>query len=368
MARRNKHGLPLHVSPARDRHGRVRFRFRKGSFSTYLTAPRDTPEFWDQYKSACEGLKASQKRIGASRHKPGTVAAVVLAYFQTPEFLGLRATTQRTRRNVLDRFVKKFGDLPVDKMERQHLKAILGSMAATPHAANNLLRFFRLVLDFAVEVEILDKNPARGMKGFKTEEGGAIPWTEADIAKFEKRHPIGTRPRLAMALLLYTGQRRGDVVRMGWQHVEGDRITVRQGKTGTKLMLRMHPALADALASTARTNMTFLMTAFGAPYTAAGFGNAFRDWCDEAGLAQRSAHGLRHAAGRRLAEAGNSTKQIQAVTGHASLREVERYTRAADQRRMADTAIETMPDRSDREQNFPNFDDGLDKQAAKVLK
>lgn len=100
----------------------------------------------------------------------------------------------------------------------------------------------------------------------------------------------------------------------------------------------------DVLANTARSNLTFLMTAFGAPYTSAGFGNSFRDWCNEAGLTKRSAQGLRKAAGRRLAEAGNSSKQIQAVTGHASLREVERYTRAADQQKMADTAIDTMPD------------------------
>ncbi len=368
MPRRNKHGLPLHVSPAKDRHGRVRLRFRKGLFSTYLTAARDTPEFWDQYRAACEGLKAAQSRIGATRLKPGSVSATVSAYYQSAEFRGLRATTQKVRRGILDRFVGKAGELPIAMLQRQHVKAMIGGMADRPNAANNFLKALRLLLEFAVDAEMIERNPARGVKGYRVKSEGHTTWSEADISAYEAHHPIGTRPRLAMALLLYTGQRRGDVIRMGWQHVEGDRIRVKQSKTGATLTLKMHPALVDALANTPRDNLTFLMTALGAPYSAAGFGNAFREWCNEAGLKQLSAHGLRKAAARRLAEASNSTKEIQSVTGHATLQEVDRYTRAADQQKLADRAIDSMPDRSDREQNFPNMSGRLDKITGKVLK
>ena len=137
---------------------------------------------------------------------------------------------------------------------------------------------------------------------------------------------MGTKARLALVLGLRTGQRKGDVLRMGWQHVTGDSIAVRQEKTGTPLMIPMHPELKAALASVPRTNLTFLVTEYGAPFTSAGFGNWFRDQCNAAGLRHCSFHGLRKAAATRLANAGCSTDQVKAITGHRSLAEVARYT------------------------------------------
>ncbi len=379
MTRRSRAGLPLHVSPATDRHGRIRLRFRKGLFSAYLSPAlgdyhRDvakllkSPEFWERYEAALAGIEAASRRIGAGRHKPGTLAALVLAYYRSPEFLGLSQATKATYRGILERFVRVAGEDPVRQLQRQHIKAIVGAMVDRPHAANNLLRMLKLVLDFAVEIELIARNPARGVRGFRVRSTGFATWSEADIAAYEATHPIGTKPRLAMALLLYTGQRRGDVVRMGWQHVQGERIAIRQEKTGATLAIRMHASLMEALAHAPRDNLTFLTTGQGAPYSAAGFGNWFREQCDAAGLKGRSAHGLRKAAARRLAEAGNSTKRIQSVTGHKTLKEVERYTLAADQQRLADEAIETMPGRSDREQNLPNLCERLDKTDRKALK
>lgn len=170
-----------------------------------------------------------------------------------------------------------------------------------------------------------------------------MTWTEEDIAAFEKHWASGTRERLALALLLYTGQRRGDVVRMGRQHMSGDTIRVVQSKTGARLVIPLHPKLRIEIDASANTNhLTFLVTNWGRPFSAAGFGNWFRDVCDDAKLTGRSAHGLRKAAARRLAEAGCSVLQIQAITGHKTLAEVTRYTAAADQERMARDAIKRM--------------------------
>jgi integrase len=125
---------------------------------------------------------------------------------------------------------------------------------------------------------------------------------------------------------------------MGWQHVRGNKIAVRQEKIGTALLIPIVPALAQALAAVPRTNLTFLMTERGAAFTKVGFGNWFRDRCREAGLHQRSIHGLRKLAATRLADAGCSAHQIAAITGHKTLSEVTRYTRAADQVRLAEQA------------------------------
>jgi integrase len=138
---------------------------------------------------------------------------------------------------------------------------------------------------------------------------------------------------LALALLLYTGQRRGDVVRMGRQHIKDGVLTLRQMKTGAELAIPVYAALEMVIADTATEHLTFLTTAFGKPFTAAGFGNWFREQCNAAGLPHCSAQGLRKAAARRLAEAGCTEREIGAATGHTSLREIVRYTKAADQKR-----------------------------------
>jgi len=130
---------------------------------------------------------------------------------------------------------------------------------------------------------------------------------------------------------------------MGRQHVRGGVLIVRQQKTGRVLEIPIHPKLAEILAATEGNNLTFLVTGNGKPFSAAGFGNLFRQWCDEAGIPKHcSAHGLRKAACRRLAEAGCSEHEISAISGHASLSEVQRYTRAANQARMAKAAMASV--------------------------
>jgi len=158
-----------------------------------------------------------------------------------------------------------------------------------------------------------------------------IPYPEA----FESHYPVGTKPRLAFELLLHTAQRRADVIRLGPQHVRGGVISIRQQKTGKTLAIPVSPALAAALDGTPSKHLTFLVTEDGQPFEAMAFTKWFRRCCDAAGLSGYSAHGLRKSACRRLAEAGCSANEIAAISGHASLREVERYTRAVDQARTA---------------------------------
>ena len=195
-------------------------------------------------------------------------------------------------------------------------------------------------------------NPALAVKRYKKGGEGTHTWTESEVAQFAARHPIGSKPRLALELLLSTGQRRNDVVRMGWQHVQGDCVAVRQEKTDEPLLIPIDPPLAAVLAVTPRTNMTFLLTEFGKPFTAAGFGNWFRERCDEADLRQCSAHGLRKLAATRLANAGCSNQQIKAITGHKSDSSLAPYIRAAQQNRLARQAREMV--RAEGEQNLPN--------------
>jgi integrase len=152
---------------------------------------------------------------------------------------------------------------------------------------------------------------------------------------------------LAVGLILYTGLRRSDITKIGPQHVHNGVITIEQGKTEggeqAHLEIPLHPKLREIIDATPMIGVkTFLVTHFGKPYTAAGFGNWFRELCDAAGCFDISAHGGRKATARRLAEIGCSANQIAAITGHASLSEVQRYTKAADRKRMAQEAMKKL--------------------------
>ena len=185
-------------------------------------------------------------------------------------------------------------------------------------------------------------DPTRDVRAVRVKSDGYHSWTDDEIAQLEARHPIGSRARLAFALCLYTGQRRSDVVRMGRQHVRNGELLVKQQKTGAELSIPVDPDLQEIIAASVVGQMTFLTTEFGKPFSAAGFGNWFREQCDTAGLRHCSAHGLRKAAARRMAEKGCTEHEIAAITGHASLREVQRYTKAADQKRLAAAAMQKM--------------------------
>jgi len=330
-----------YIHEFRDRHGKVRRYVRlPGRKRLPLPGAPGSSEFMEAYQAALGGVRAE---IGASRTVPGTINAAVISYFNSSAFASLAPETRRVRRNILERFRAEHGDKRIALLQKVHIDRMTAAKVATPAAARNFINTVDALMRHSVDQGWRADNPAQGVKRPRIKTDGFHTWSEADIAAFEAAHPIGSRARLALALLLYTAQRRSDVVRLGRQHVRDGVVQVRQQKTGAVLAIPMHPALATILEATPSEHLTFLTTRDGKPFSPAGFTNWFREMCNEAGLPRGiSAHGLRKAACRRLAEAGCSANVIAAISGHASLREVQRYTAAADQARMARSAIDTM--------------------------
>ena len=314
------------------RSGKPRFYFRRHGTQSPLPGLPGSPEFNAAYERA---LAAAAPVIGEKRIRAGSLDALVLAYFASPKFLTIAPTTQASYRGILERFTKEHGAKPVALLTHAHIEAMLAAKAKTSAAANHWLRLMKQLMRLAVRMGLRPDDPSREVERLRRKSAGFPTWTEDEIAQFETHHAVGSKARLAMALLLFTAQRRSDVVKMGPQHTRGGMAQVRQQKTGTMLAIPQHPELTRILAATPSEHLHFLTTAYGKPFTAAGFGNWFRDRCDEAGLPHCAAHGLRKAACRRLAEAGCSSKVIASISGHKSLREVERYVEAADQARMA---------------------------------
>lgn len=323
-----------------DRHGRLRHYHRRPGYSRVpLPGVPGSAEFMAAYAEAEGRVKAP---VGRDRVQPRSINALVIEYYRSTEWADLRDSTKKGYRNHLDRFRQKHGAKSVAGVQAHHLEAIFHGMARTPGAATNLRRRLRRLFRLAVRLGWRQDNPVAETEIRRRKTVGFVPWTEDEIARFEKRWPSGTRERLAMALLLYTGQRRSDVVTMGSQHVSKEgRISVKQLKTDTRLKIRLHPALKAEI-DAAPLGMTFLLTMAGNPFSAAGFTAWFVASARDAGIEGRSPHGLRKAAGRRLAEAGCSAKQIAAILGHATLSEVETYTRDADQVKLADQAMDAL--------------------------
>jgi integrase len=332
-----------HVDSYIDATGKRRHYFRKGrGRRVALPGSPGSPEFVAAWQAACdEAAVGPRKQRGA----PGTFDRLVQDYFDSPNYLRMVSSTQRAYRLMIERFVRDdaIGHRRVDQMRREHVNHIVAKRSKTPGAANDVLKKLRVLLRFAMANGQIRFDPTIGIKGFA--EGEIATWTEDEIEQFKQRWPAGTPERMAFALLLYTGQRRSDVVRMSWRDIDGNAIRVIQQKTGTKVKIPLHPQLRRLIDDWPKRHVVVLATAYGKPFSAAGFGNWMAAKIAEAGLPDHCVtHGLRKAAARRLAEAGCSAHQIMAITGHKSLAEAERYTRAADQERLAEQAIGSLPD------------------------
>jgi integrase len=335
--------LPPYVHAFIDRHGKARFYFRRTGFKkTPLPGLPWSPDFMATYQAALEGV--SRIEVGRKRSNPGSVAAAVAGYFASASFAsGLAPSTRNTRRRILERFREQHGDKRIAALGQAHVERMVEARTATPGAALNFLVSLRALMRHAVTVGLRADDPTVGVRAPKYRPGGFYTWSEEDIAKFESQHPVGTRARLALALLLYTAQRRADVVQFGRQHLRDGVLSVRQQKTGTTLSIPLHPELWRVLEATPIGNLTFLTVHSGKPLSVDGFSGWFKRMCRQAGLPPRAAaHGLRKAACRRLAELGCSASIIASISGHSTLREVARYTAAADQARMARQAIEAL--------------------------
>ena len=325
-----------YIQRFRDRYGRVRLYLRRKGMKPIPLPDEHDPGFLAAYQAALESSAPTPK---VSRVSPDGLEALSRSYYASSEFASLASSTQAVYRRIIDGLCRDHGNKPVAMLMPHNVQRLVMEKADTPAAANHLRRTLRALMKHAVHLGIRPDDPTANIGRLKEVGEGAETWTEEDIAAFEARWPVGSKPRLALSLLLYTGQRRSDVVRMGHQHLRNGAIDVRQVKTGARLTIPLHPDLAELLPPKTE-RLTFLTAESGRAFTPNGFYMRFRAWAEAAGLpAGRSPHGLRKAAARRMAEAGCTPHQIAAVTGHRTLAEIERYTKAANQEHLARQAV-----------------------------
>lgn len=330
-----------------DRHGNVRCYVRApGKRKVRIRALPGTPEFMEEYQAAIATAVEAPLRQ-ADEAKRGSFRHLCIRYYSSATYKALDVSTRGWQRRALDEIAQDHGVKQVAAMQARHVRRLRDARAETPAAANQRLKALRALFSWANEAEETTVNPTIGVKKLKYRSDGHHTWTDEEIQKYYERHPLGSQARLALDLLRYTTGRREDGPRLGRQHIRDGRIRFRQAKNEHRnpidIDIPLHPALAKSIAAAnVGSNMTFLLTEFGRPFTANGFGNKFKDWCRQADLPHCSAHGVRKATSTQLAEAGATSHEIMAVTGHTSLKEVERYTKAASRKKTADSAMRKL--------------------------
>lgn len=341
-----KRALPKYVTAAIDRHGKERFRFRRGAIDFYI-APPGSKEHKEQYERAVQGFAPAK----ATNVRPKSVEDLVQRFYRSPRFNRGGDQWRATVRAVLEPFREEFGGDMVGDFDFEHIEVIVnravaqrvgekGRVRGGTFAAIRLHEQLKRLFAYAVRLKWIAANPVAEadapaqhvVKGFHS-------WTEGDIAKFQDRHPVGTMPRLALEIALWTGLRRGDVAALGPQNIVEGRVLLTAAKTNKAVNVIAAPPLLDAIEATATGEQTLLITQHGKPFSTAGFGNWFRDRCNEAGLPHCSIHGLRKALTRRGADLGLSQQQLKALGQWSGDSEVAVYAADANQKMMADAAV-----------------------------
>src|SRR6266436_1486512 len=332
----------------RDRHGNIRIYYRaKGRPKVRLRGTPWTPEFMAEYEAA-KGEATPTKAKGIAS---GTWRWLSTRYFaECAEYKRLDARTQHVRRQILESTFdepiapvssKYFRDFPLSRMTADAVEVLRDRKIDTPESANARVKAMRQVYKFGVKKKLAPGNLARDVEYFKSGSTGFHPWTPEEVQQFEEYHPVGSKARLALALMLFTGQRRSDIIRFGKQHAKGGKLTFTQHKGRNRkpkrLTLPILPALQRIINNTTCGDLTFLVNDWGRPFTDAGFGNKFRDWCNQAELQHCSAHGLRKAGATIAANNGATSRQLMAIFGWDSLKQAEVYTRTVDQVRRSET-------------------------------
>jgi integrase len=325
------------VEEQKGRDGRVAYwYFRRGGRRWRLPGEPLSAEFLAEYRQ----LLATTEPVAAPdprNHTPGSFGALADDYFGSPEFRDRQPSTQRIYRLILEPMVERHGHKPVKSLERGHIKKWRDARRDTPGMANMLVKVLRLLMAYAVVNNYRKDNPVLQLKQYKLGEWRA--WSDEECAAFEARWPSGTMQRRAYMLAKFTGQRCGDLARMTQAHRKDGGIRVVQQKTGAELLIPAHRDLVAELA-TGKPHMSLLTKADGSSFDNESLSMWFAAAINQGGLPKTCVlHGLRKTAARMLAEVGCSAMQIASITGHRSLKEIERYTRAADQKTLSSAAI-----------------------------
>lgn len=337
--------LPLYVQ-RKVVKGRVYHYFRhRGVYRALPGEPR-SEEFQQAYARAFASISAEIE----VRIIPGSVRALVRDFKSSPEWAALAPKTQADYARVLDALAT-IGDFQADNVRRQHIIKLRNKMAANARTRDLFVAAVSRCFTIGMDLGYTDRNPAARIERLNTSES-FLPWPKAAREAFEASE-MPQWLRTAYMIGLYTGQREGDVLRLSRARYDGNWFHVRQGRPDAKrgkgrkgrlveLDIPVVPALRAYLASQALPGLLFVTHEDGTPVKAHELQHELRRRLDALSLGDYAFHGLRHTTGTALAESGASDREIMSITGHLTEQMVSRYTKRANQRILAASAMKKL--------------------------
>ncbi len=326
---------PPRLQRHKTRHGKFVWYVRIGRGPlTRIRGEFGTAQFDAAYEAAIRGERAPVRAA-----KAGTLSWLIERYRETPAWTILSNATRRQRENIFKGVISTAGTHPFAAVAERTIAAGRDRRGNTPAQARHFIDAMRGLFAWAKEAGFVKDNPAASVKYPQQKKTEGFPvWTEEDVARYESRWPLGTKERVWLAVLLYTGLRRGDAVKIGRQHVRNGVATIKTEKTGTEVHIPILPELAEVLAAGPTGELSFICGMNGRPFTKESFGNAFSEACRAAGI-NKSAHGVRKAGATRAANNGATVPQLEAIFGWTGGRMASHYTKSADRARLAREAI-----------------------------
>lgn len=331
--------LPQYVYREISRHDKPVYYFRRAKGPRTRLPDYGTPEFQPAY----DALLANIEPVRKTAAKASTLEWLIRRYCETAAYKGLSTATRKQRDNIFKHIIAKNGPKQYRLLARKDVVKARDKRADTPAQARNHLDALRGLFKWALEAELVKVDPTAGVTNPKRPKtGGFAAWTEDDVAAYEARWPVGTKERVWLHVLLYTGLRRGDAVTIGRQHVRDGVATLTTEKTGTQVDIPILPVLAETLRQGPTGDLAFIVGETRKPLTKESFGNFFRVACNKAGLTGKSAHGVRKIGATRAAEAGATVGELEALFGWTGGTMASLYTKTADRKRLAKQASEKV--------------------------
>lgn len=353
--------LPDNVRPVRDRHGKIRYRFRKKGYkSAYLKGEPGSAQFYEALSDALKQFDEPKAITSRAVVAPRSLDDLYRRLRSSAAWKLKKPETQLAQGRVYERFLdmtdkqgRRYGERPTESVTVGWLDAIFGGMSDRPGAANDLRKKLAVLIEYSCKLEWRTSNVVRHTTPYPTGKPHHA-WTEVDIAAYRAEHELGTMARLTLELALNTAARKCNVAQLTRADIVRGRIITKHVKGNNEssvVMLSMTQRAMDALPVTPIRHL--IVNAFGKPYSVGGLGNRMRKWCDAAGLPHCSIHGIRSATSRRIAESGSTDAQGQAVTGHKKAEMFQKYRASANREALADDAMSNLQAHFDKDDVQP---------------
>jgi len=329
---------PPYLSREVTRHGKPVWYLRRGGKRFRIKAEYGTPEFNTEYQTALAACQPAAE----NRATAGTLAWLIQCLRASAAWQVRSEATRAKWDGIYRQVLKAAGNAPLSAITPKSIRVGLERRAHTPGQAQHFLNAMRALFRWALKMQLVKNDPTAGVQApARRRDAGIRVWTEEDVAAYEKRWPIGTRQRVWLDVLLYTGLRRGDAVLLGRQHVRDGIATIKTEKTGTIVTIPILPILAETLKAGPCGDLSFVAGARGQPMAKPSFSAEFAMACRAAGVLG-SPHGVRKIAATRAANAGATVPELEATFGWSGGKMASHYTRAADRRHLSKRAMHKL--------------------------